>query len=109
MAHPIERWFTELADVYGDADDFATVIKSGLRCTLQHISTAGASSGVDRAELMQQRLLLFDPSYDMPEESQVELDGVRWQSQRGTFALLERRLDGTPAYRRALVVRARGS
>jgi hypothetical protein len=39
----------------------------------------------DRAELMATRDLIWNPLYYMPENSQVEIEGVRWSPNVGTF------------------------
>lgn len=103
----LPRWMDKTASVFLEADDFAAAVKSDLACALIHYTIDGSTAGSDRAELMAARLLLWDPAYEMPEGSQVEIDGVRWQTARGGFALLKRRLiDNSPAYRRAHVLRA---
>lgn len=104
----IERWFDKTAVVYGPSDDFQAPVKTGLACSLHHISEVGAATGVDRAELLARRRLLWDPTYAMPEEAQVEVDGERWQLPRGGgIALVYHRNTDTPAYGRAEVMRAR--
>jgi hypothetical protein len=89
-----------------ESDDFQTAVKTDLACYLGHYQIDGSTAGSDRAEQMSARLLLWDPSYAMPEGSQVEIDGYRWQTPRGGFALISRRASNTAAYRRAHVVRA---
>lgn len=102
----VERWFNKTASVYVEADDFQAAVKTGLACLLAHYTIDGSTVGNDRAELMAARLLMWDPAYEMPEESQVEIEGVRWQTPRGGYALIMRRASNTPAYRRAHVLRA---
>ena len=82
--------------VYDDADDYSTVVRGDLACRLVHLDRAAATAG-ERAELMALRDLMWDPSYAMPEGAQVAIDGVRWQTVRGTFGAPRRR--GVVAYR----------
>lgn len=82
--------------VYDDADAYTTVVNAALACRLVHIDRASATAG-ERAELMSLRELMWDPSYVMPEGAQVAIDGVRWQTVRGTFGAPRRR--GVVAYR----------
>lgn len=102
---PVSRWFNKVAAVYVETDDFQTAVKTDLDCGLFHYAIDGTATGSDRAELMAARLLMWDPTYNMPEGSQVEIDGERWQTPRGGYALIMRRASNTPAYRRAHVVR----
>lgn len=102
----IAKWFDKVASVYVEGDDFQAAVKTDLDCGLFHYQIDGSSAGSDRAELMAARLLLWDPAYEMPEGSQVQIDGLRWQTPRGGFALITHRNTNTPAYRRAHVVRA---
>lgn len=102
----VERWFTKTASVFVETDDFQTAVKTDLDCGLFHYAIDGSSTGSDRAELMAARLLMWDPAYAMPEGSQVEIEGIRWQTPRGGYALIMRRASDTPAYRRAHVLRA---
>lgn len=102
----VERWFNKVASVFVEADDFQAAVKTDLACLLAHYTVDGSSTGSDRAELMAARLLMWDPAYAMPEGSQVEIEGVRWQTPRGGYALIMRRASNVPAYRRAHVLRA---
>lgn len=98
----------KLGTVYAPADDFEAIVKTSLACGLFHISEVGAATGVDRAELLARRRLLWDPSYTMPEEAQVEIDGKRWQLPRGGgIATIMHRHNDTPAYGRAEVLMVR--
>lgn len=95
------------ATVYAPSDDFQTPVKTGLVCGLYLISEVGAATGVDRAELLARRRLLWEPGYTMPEEAQVEIDGQRWQLPRGGGIAYPGRHDGNPGlYGRAEVLRA---
>lgn len=103
---PIFAWLDKIGSVYVEADDFQAPVKTDLVCGLFHYAIDGSSTGSDRAELMAARLLMWDPAYAMPEGSQVEIEGQRWQTPRGGYALIIRRASNTPAYRRAHVLRA---
>lgn len=92
----LETHLDQLGTVYDDVDDYSTVVKNALACRLVHLDRAAATAG-ERAELMSLRDLMWDPSYVMPEGAQVAIDGVRWQTVRGTFGAPRRR--GTAAYR----------
>jgi hypothetical protein len=103
---PVARWFNKTASVFVESDDFQAAVKTDLACGLFHYAIDGSSTGSDRAELMAARLLMWDPAYNMPEGSQVEIEGNRWQTPRGGYALIMHRNTNTPAYRRAHVLRA---
>lgn len=102
----VSRWFDKVGAVFVEADDFQTAVKTDLACGLFHYQINGIMTGSDRAELMAARLLMWDPAYTMPEGSQVLIDGERWQTPRGGYALIMRRASNTPGYRRAHAVRA---
>jgi hypothetical protein len=77
------------ATVYGENPStgrYDTVIKAGLACDLAHLPMVSRNYG-ERMETMSTRILRWDPSYVMPENAQVLIDGVRWQVQAGTFEL----------------------
>lgn len=86
----------QVGTVYDDADDYSTEVRANLACRLVHVDRSGATAG-DRAELMALRELMWDAAYVMPEGAQVAIDGVRWQTVRGTFGAPRRR--GLVAYR----------
>lgn len=86
----------QLGTVYDDDDAYSTQVKANLACRLVHVDRSSATAG-DRAELMALRDLMWDPGYVMPEGAQVAIDGIRWQTVRGTFGAPRRR--GVVAYR----------
>lgn len=100
--------YDKTATVYteGAGGAFTVVAKVNLGCRLSTISGRGATTTVDRAELLAMRQLFWDPSYDMPECCQIEIDGVRWNPQPGTFVAPTRPIGGIIAYRACDVVRA---
>lgn len=78
----------ELGTVWGEdsvTGRYTVLLKRDLACRLVIPAGLEASSGDARAEMVAQRDLWFDPAYDMPEQCQVEVDGVRWQPQPGSF------------------------
>lgn len=103
---PISRWFNKVASVYVEADDFQAPVKTDLACMLSIYQIDGSATGSERAELMASRLLTWDPSYSMPEGSQVEIEGARWQLARGGTAYPERRAVQLKSHGRAHVVKA---
>lgn len=82
---------------------FDVTATTGLECRL--VRSVGGASAVDRAEIAASGTLLWDASYVMPAQAQVEVSGERWNVVRGTEALL-RGPTGTSHHRRALVERA---
>jgi len=110
MATPIQA-MSHRATVYTEAASgtFSTVAKADLACRALHISNQRASDLPGRAEAAAARRLLWDPDYVMPSYAQVELDvyaGVRWNVMSESIEVIEW-LDGSVAYRRALIVRAK--
>lgn len=79
----------QTADVYAETDDYAVPVKTGLRCRLGHLSPNAATSGNERAELLDLRRLFWAEDYVMPAGAQVLIDGQRWNTMRGTFAALD--------------------
>lgn len=77
------------ASVYASSDDFTAAVKTGLKVRLAHLSTAGAPTAADRAELAALRRLYWAEAYAMPEGAQVEVEGRRWNTIRGTFAAVD--------------------
>lgn len=83
---------TQRATVYGEdiaSGLYSQVLIRSLRCRL--ISRNTNNTGLptfDRAEDMAGRDFWFDPTAYIPEGSQVEVDGIRWQLKAGTFQSL---------------------
>lgn len=93
------------ATVYGEGPStYDQVLRANLACRLAHISAGGASSTSQRGELLSMRRLIWDPSYVMPENVQIDVGGTRWQVTAGTFGAY-RGPSGQVAYRAADVVR----
>lgn len=83
---------------------YTTVATTGLRCRLAHIDNRPAATAPDRAELAAIRNMLWEPSYVMPEQAQVEVAGIRWNPVPGTFGAF-RGPSGAVVYRRCDLVR----
>jgi hypothetical protein len=93
------------ADVYAEADDFQAPVKTGLVCRLGNIDPNGAATGNERSQLLALRRLVWTPDYVMPEGAQVLVDGVRWNTMRGSFAAVDGATQG-PVLRSCDVQRA---
>ena len=87
----------------GSTGAFTVVAKSNLACRLTAVGVA--TVGNQRVEISGSRLLLWDPSYVMPDEAQVEVEGVRWNVKAGSQAR-PRLPGGVDVYRRCEVVEA---
>lgn len=75
------------ATVYGEgASTYDQVLKADLPCRMSHVDATNSSNQGERAELLSMRRVLWDPDYVMPENAQIEVDGVRWQLVAGSFA-----------------------
>lgn len=83
---------------------YDSVANAALACRLLHLSLRAATSGSERAELAAIRTLIWDPSYVLPEEAQLVVDGVRWNTVPGSFAA-HRGPAGQVTYRRCDVIR----
>lgn len=107
----IDGGFDQFCDVYSanpTTGRFNVLQKAGLACRLIHVDLRFATSTAARAELMEIRDLLFDGSYTMPEQCQVDIGGVRFQPEAGTFEAL-RDWNSVVAYRKCQVVRQQTS
>lgn len=103
----IDGGFDQLATVYTPdptSGRYNALARTGLACRLLHISLRPVTTGADRAELAAKRDFIWEPSYDMPEQCQLLVEGVRWTPEAGTFAAF-RDWDSTVVYRSCLVVR----
>jgi len=101
--------FIDTARVYAPdptTGDYTTLINANLICVLA--VGGGKYEGVsakDRAELAAWRKLLWDPAYDMPENAQIEVDGVRYNAVAGSFVAFKIAANSI-IYRRGDFVRA---
>lgn len=85
--------------------NYTVLAKSDLACRLTLVSAMSVDSGPGRAELVDERRLLWEPSYVLPDTAQVEVSGLRYNVQPGTLAAV-RDPSGAVEYRRAKVVKA---
>ena len=84
---------------------FTVVARSGLRCRLAHVNQRPAATGAERAELAAMRNLIFEPGFHMPEQCQIDINGVKWNPRAGTFGAFSGPT-GAILYRKVDVVRA---
>ena len=80
---------------------YDTPVQTDLAARFVHLNVRGATSAVERSELLALRQLRWAPAYLMPEADAVQIvdaDGLRWQPTTGSFGY-------TPLYRYADVVR----
>lgn len=85
--------------------DYTIVDNPSLPCRLAIVTVTGEITGPGRAELVDERRLLWGPGYEMPATAQVEVDGRRWNVEVGSAAAI-RGVSGSVEYRRARVVEA---
>lgn len=83
---------------------YTVLAKANLACRLLHVNRVPAATASDRDELAARRDLIFDPDYLMPEKCQLDVDGIRWTPQAGTFGAF-RDWNGDVIYRRANLIR----
>jgi hypothetical protein len=97
----------ERATVYtADADGrYTTLATSSLPCRAVLVVRRADMVTIDRAELLSQRTLYFDPDYELDERAQIDLDGVRWNPIPGSFTA-PKDLGGVVAYRACTIGRA---
>lgn len=99
------------ANVYTGASGtgrYTVLAKSNLSCRLMHLNIRLVPTAIDRAELSAMRDMMFDPDYVMPEQCQVEVDGIRWQPKPGTFGAF-RDWNSNVVYRNCQVLRQQGN
>lgn len=97
----------ERARVTTVGPDSDVELAAALPCLMVHMSVQGMATSQDRDELGARRKLFFDPSFNMPEYAQIQLEGetIKWNVVAGTFA----RMSGPshrPKYKRCEVIRA---
>ena len=102
----IAEWLIDRATVYTESPAtgaFTVEETTDLHCRLCKIDATGAGSA--RTELLAKRRLVWDASYEMPPNAQLDISGHRWNVVSGTPAS-ERDKPGTIKLRAADVVRA---
>lgn len=57
---------------------YTVVANAGLTCRLANKGQAGQGAAEERDELVQNRRLLWRTAYTMPNDAQIEVEGVRW-------------------------------
>lgn len=68
----------------GPGGVYDVLVKTNLHCRLEHVG--GGQSVSDRAAMREIRHLVFEISYNMPEDCEILIDGQRWNPIPGTFA-----------------------
>lgn len=101
MAIGLDQTATVYERIAGGAH--TAVIKTGLACRIVSIRGTTATA-TQRTEMGRLRRFLYDPSYELPDNVQVEVDGDRWNPIIGTDAAP--RLMGQLHHRSIDVVRA---
>jgi len=100
--------FTDTLTVYTAAADgrFTTVVQAGVPCRLAALGLANAVTAAERADLAAWRLLYWDTSYELPEDTvQLRIASVSWNPVAGTYEAMDVGEDEI-VYRRCQVVRA---
>jgi hypothetical protein len=109
MATPVAA-MSHFSYVYTEGSgDFDNLVKAGLACRSLTVNRQPQNIPA-RAEGAPLRRLIWEPDFEMPDFAQVEvtgggLDGQRWNVIHESIELIEW-LDGSPAFRRAYIVRA---
>jgi hypothetical protein len=109
--------FDQRATIYGrntGTGRYTDLLKADLACRLAHVNRQAGATGAQRAELAGLRTFLWDSAYSLPENAQIEVDGVtgpdgatpaRWNVRSGTLATL-RGPSGQASYKQCDVTRA---
>jgi hypothetical protein len=114
MAVPAEvasHLLTQVATVYarGAGGGWTVVAKTGLACRMLHLNTQDIPTGAERDQLAASRRFVWDPTYNLPQYCQIEVEGLRWNpTSNNAFETIDW-ADGTPAYKRVRVIRAGGA
>lgn len=101
--------FDKVAKVYAQDETtgaYTVVLFAALAVRLALPSRQPTATAVDRQVFADLRTLIWDPSYTISEDAQVEVDGQRWNLTAGTVMVIRDPLQ-RPVYARADVVRAR--
>lgn len=82
--------FDQVATIYNEnagTGRYTDVVKSGLACRLIDLPQVSRfQRQTERSELAAMKIMMFDPDYVLSEQSQIEIDGVRWQPFPGSFS-----------------------
>lgn len=82
--------------------DYTVVARAELKCRLANKRRFGLGDGNERDEEVQNRMVMWQAAYAMPENAQIEVDGQRWNVVPDTYEIM-RGLGDTPIYRRCEV------
>lgn len=83
---------------------FDVVGTSGVACRLAFIQHTAGDVGGEREKIGENRRLLWEAAYAMPDDAQVAIDGYRWNVLAGTFGEITGPM-GTVLYRRCEVTK----
>jgi hypothetical protein len=95
------------AVVYGEDETtgrYTVVLNLALKCRVNPVNLQAPASGGARVELMGVRDFLWVADYDMPENVQLLVDGIRYQAEAGTYQRI-RAGDSGVLFRRCSVTR----
>ena len=68
---------------------YTVVALAALRCRLANVRGEGKGAAEEREEVAQNRRLLWTAVYEMPNNAQIEIAGVRWNVIPRTYAELK--------------------
>ena len=90
---------------HGTTGAYTVESTATLKCRVCHLAAGAADVSEERQEQAARRMLLFDPSYIMPDYAQVVIGTEKWNVVQGT-AIAPRGPSGTVIFRRCEIVRA---
>lgn len=70
----------------GTTGAYTVVAKAALPCRLANVRQEGKGAAEERDVVAQNRRLLWDEAYVMPDNAQVEVGGVRWNVVPNSYA-----------------------
>jgi hypothetical protein len=85
----VAGFLTDLMDVYEASDASGAfdrkVNAEPIACKLAVLNVTSAPSAALRADMIAQRVLAYDPTFQLTRGQQVEIAGERWNPVPGTF------------------------
>ena len=69
----------------GTTGEYDVTAKSSLPCRLCYIQNSPASLDHERANIGENRRLLWQETYTMPDDAQVEINSTRYNVRQGTY------------------------